>query len=73
MMRRHVLFIVTLLSVGCGNEPTSPNSPTQSPSFPRQAPPGAPLTMHGEVWDTTNLPISGAQVQVIAPTPALSP
>ena len=68
MMRRHVPLIVTLLSLACGNEPTSPSSLPQSPSFPPQAPPGAPLTMRGEVWDTTNLPISGAQVQVVAPS-----
>ena len=69
MMRRLVTLVVTLLSLACGNAPTSPSSPPQSPSFPPQAPAGPPLTMRGEVWDTTNLPISGAQVQVVAPTP----
>jgi Carboxypeptidase regulatory-like domain len=68
MMRRHVLLIVTLLSLACGKEPTSPSSAQQWSSFPQQAPPGPPRTMRGEVWDTTNLPISGAQVQVVAPT-----
>ena len=67
-MKRHVLLIVTLLSFACGNEPTSPSPPPQWSSFPPQAPPGPPSTMRGEVWDTTNLPISGAQVQVVAPT-----
>jgi len=60
-MRRHVPVIVTLLSLACGNEPTSP-------SFTPEPPTGAPLTMRGVVWDTTNLPISGAQVQVVAPS-----
>jgi hypothetical protein len=32
-------------------------------------PNGPPATLRGEVWDTTNLPISGAQVQVVAPSP----
>ena len=73
MMRRLVTLVVTLLSLACGNAPTSPSSPPQSPSFPPQAPAGPPLTMRGEVWDTTNLPISGAQVQVVAPTQGLSP
>ena len=68
MMRRHVLLIVTLLSLACGTEPTSPSSAQQWSSFPPQAPPGPPRTMRGEVWDTTNLPISGAQVEVVAPT-----
>jgi hypothetical protein len=68
MIRHHVPLIVTLLSVACGNEPTAPSSLPQSPRLPPQAPPGAPLTMRGGVWDTTNLPISGAQVQVVAPS-----
>lgn len=67
-MKPHLPLVVALLSVACGNEPTSPSSVPQSPSFPSQAPPGAPLTMRGGVWDTTNLPISGAQVQVVAPS-----
>jgi len=46
-MKRHVPLVVALLSVACGNEPTSPSSLPQSPSFPPQAPPGAPLTMRG--------------------------
>jgi hypothetical protein len=68
MMRRHALLIVTVLSLACGKEPTSPSSPSQRSSFPPQAPPGPPQTMRGEVWDTLNLPISGAHVQVVAPT-----
>ena len=60
-MRRHVPLIVTLLSLACGNEPTSPSSTPQPPT-------GAPLTMRGGVYDTTNLPVSGAQVQVVAPS-----
>src|SRR4051812_49255207 len=64
MMRRHVPLIVTLLSLACGREPTSPTSANLAP----QPPPGAPLTMRGGVWDTRNLPISGAQVQVVAPS-----
>ena len=73
MMRCHVLLIATLLSLACGNEPTSPSSSVQLPTgppLPPGVPNGPPQTMRGEVWDTTNLPISGAQVQVIAPTPS---
>ena len=68
MRKRHVLLIVTLLSFACGKGPTSPSSAPQWSSFPPQAPPGPPRTMRGGVWDTTNLPIAGAQVQVVAPT-----
>jgi hypothetical protein len=70
MMRRLVPLIVALLSLACGNEPTSPSSSLQlptAPPLPPGVPTGPPLTMRGEVWDTTNLPISGAQVQVVAP------
>jgi hypothetical protein len=72
MMRCHVLLIATLLSLACGNEPTSPSSSVQLPTgppLPPGVPNGPPQTMRGEVWDTTNLPISGAQVQVVAPSP----
>ena len=71
MMRRLVPLIVTLLSLACGNEPTSPSSSVQLPTgppLPPGVPNGPPQTMRGEVWDTTNLPISGAQVQVVAPS-----
>ena len=70
MTRRLVLLIVTLLSLACGNEPTSPSSslPPTGPPLPPGVPNGPPTTMIGEVWDTRNLPISGAQVQVIAPS-----
>ena len=71
MMRRLVPLIVTLLSLACGNEPTSPSSSLQlptAPTLPPGVPNGPPNTMRGEVWDTTNLPISGAQVQVVAPS-----
>jgi len=71
MMRRLVPLIVMLLSLACGNAPTSPSSslqPPTGPPLPPGVPTGPPLTMRGEVWDTTNLPISGAQVQVIAPS-----
>jgi hypothetical protein len=71
MIRRHLPLIVTLLSLACGNQPTSPSSSLQPPTGP-QLPPGVPngppLTMRGEVWDTRNLPVSGAQVQVVAPS-----
>ena len=70
-MKRHVPLMVTLLSLACGNEPTSPSSSVQLPTgppLPPGVPNGPPLTMRGEVWDTTNLPISGAQVQVVAPS-----
>jgi len=70
MMRRHVLLIVTLLSFACGKEPTSPSPqpPREQPALPVGVPNGPPSTMRGGVWDTRNLPISGAQVQVVAPT-----
>ena len=61
-MRRHGPLIATLLSLACGNEPTSPSSTLEPPAVPT-------FMMRGEVWDTTNLPIAGAQVQVVAPTP----
>ena len=71
-MRRHVLLIVTLLPLACGNEPTSPSSspelPTGQPASARCAARPSAVTMRGGVWDTTNLPISGAQVQVVAPS-----
>ena len=63
--------MVTLLSLACGNQPTSPSSSVQLPTgppLPPGVPNGPPRTMRGGVWDTTNLPISGAQVQVVAPT-----
>ena len=60
-MRRHVPLIVTLLSLACGNEPTSPTTIPEPPANPT-------FMMRGLVWDTTNLPIAGAQVQVVAPT-----
>jgi hypothetical protein len=63
--------MITLLSLACGKQPTSPSSSVQLPNGP-PLPPGVqngpPLTMRGVVWDTTNLPISGAQVQVVAPS-----
>ena len=71
MTRRLVPLIVTLLSLACGNEPTSPSSNVQlptGPALPAGVPNGPPMTMRGEVWDTRNLPISGAQVQVVAPS-----
>jgi len=71
MMRRLVPLIVTLLSLACGNEPTSPSSSLQLPTgppLPTGVPNGPPVTMRGEVWDATHLPISGAQVQVVAPS-----
>src|SRR5262245_48498315 len=71
MTRGLVPLIVTLLSLACGNQPTSPSSNVQLPTgppLPAGVPNGPPMTMRGEVWDTTNLPISGAQVQVVAPS-----
>ena len=67
-MRRHLLVIIALASLACGNEPPSPTSPTPPRSTLE---PTAALTsaIRGEVRDTTNLPISGAQVQVVAPSP----
>ena len=63
-MKRHVLLIVTLLSFACGNEPTSPSLPS---STVRPSPDPA-FMMRGEVRDTTNLPIAGAQVQAVGPS-----
>ena len=60
-MRPRVLLIGTLLSLACGNEPTSPSSTLEPPADPT-------FTMRGEMRDTRNLPISGAQVQVVAPS-----
>src|SRR5262245_2951026 len=69
VMRRHVPLIVALLSLACGKEPTSPTSPSSTPPpLPIGVPSGPPATMRGGVWDTMNLPVSGAQVQVVAPT-----
>jgi len=71
MTRRLVPLIVTLLSLACGNGATSPSSSLElatGPPLPAGVPNGPPMTMRGEVWDTTNLPISGAQVQVVAPS-----
>jgi hypothetical protein len=45
----------------------SPRS-TFEPSTTVQPPADPTFMMRGLVWDTTNLPISGAQVQVVAPT-----
>jgi hypothetical protein len=42
MMRRLVPLIVTLLSLACGNEPTSPSSSLQLPTDPA-LPPGVRL------------------------------
>jgi len=71
MMRHLGPPIVTLLSLACGNEPTSPSSsldlPT-APPLPAGVPNGPPLTIRGGVWDTASLPISNAQVQVVAPS-----
>ena len=60
MARPHVALVVTLLSLACGNQPTSPSATFEPPADP-------PFMMRGGVWDTTNLPIAGAQVQVVAP------
>jgi hypothetical protein len=57
-MRRHLPLIFALLFMACHDAPTSPSAILQ-PSA------GPPFTMRGEVMDTTNLPISGAQVQVV--------
>ena len=62
-MSRRLLFIVTLLSLACGRAPASPTAP--SSNLEPAADPT--LTMRGEVRDTTNLPLSGVQVQVVAP------
>lgn len=69
-MTRHGVLMVTLLSFACGKEPTSPSPkpPQEQPALPVGVPNGPPSTMRGEVWDTLNVPISGAQVQVVAPT-----
>jgi hypothetical protein len=70
-MKCHVPLVVALLPVACGNELTSPSSPRRRQAFPRRR---RPAPAHDArpwgVWDTTTLPISGAQVQVIAPTPS---
>jgi hypothetical protein len=62
MMRRYAPLVVTLLALACGDEPTSPSSTLESLT-------DSTFQMRGEVWDTINLPIAGAQVQVVAPTP----
>ena len=60
-MKRYVPLILAL-TVACGEVPTSPSSTPQPPT-------DSTFRMRGAVWDTTNLPIEGAQVQVVAPTP----
>ena len=60
-MKSHVPLIVALLCGACGDAPTSPSTP-QAATL--QLPVG-PTSMRGEVMDTTNLPIAGAQVQVL--------
>ena len=63
-MKRHVPLVLALLCIACGDGPTSPTSTSST-----LEPPADPTsTMRGEVRDTTNLPISGAQVQVVAPS-----
>jgi hypothetical protein len=66
-MRGHLTLIVTLLSLACGHAPTSPTLPT-SPRSTLEPPAVPSSAMRGEVRDTTNLPISGVQVQVVAPS-----
>jgi hypothetical protein len=61
-MRCHVPIIIALLCVGCGDTQTSPSTP-RPPVV--QPPAGAAVTIRGEVRDTTNFPISEAQVQVL--------
>ena len=69
-MKRHLPLIVAWLCISCGDPPTVPTSPSSTPPLlPIGVPSGPPTTMRGGVWDTTNLPISGAQVQVVAPSP----
>jgi hypothetical protein len=62
-MKSHVL-IVAVLCGACGDAPTSPST---SPSSTLGLPAGPSVTMRGEVRDTANLPIAGAEVQAVAP------
>jgi hypothetical protein len=61
MMRRHAPLLVTLLSLACGEGQKSQTAP----SSPLELSAAATFTMRGEVMDTTNLPIAGAQVEVL--------
>ena len=63
-MKRHVPLVLALLCIACGDGPRSPTSTSST----LEPPAGPTSTMRGEVRDTTNLPISGAQVQVVAPS-----
>ena len=71
-MRRYIpLFLALSFACGKASTPTSPSSSLElptAPPLPPGVPNGPPNTMRGEVWDTKNLPISGAQVQVVAPS-----
>ena len=62
-MTRHLSLIVALLCAACGDTPTSPSAlQASAPQPPTGSVVSIPL---GEVRDTTNFPISGAQVQVL--------
>ena len=61
-MKSRVPLIVALLCGACGDAPTSPST---SQGSILQPPAGPTSNMRGEVMDTTNTPIAGAQVQVL--------
>jgi hypothetical protein len=63
MIRRYLPLLGVVLSLACGNGPQAP----AAPSVTFDSPAASASTMRGEVVDTTNLPVSGANVQVLAP------
>ena len=61
-MRYHMPLIIALLCVACRDTPSSPSG-SQPPVS--QPPAGSVVSTTGQVGDTANLPISGAQVQLL--------
>ena len=72
MMRHHVPLIVTLLSLACGNEPTSTTAPTPPAATPTPvATPPTPqpsrlVSLWGIVVDPSGACIERATVEVLA-------
>jgi hypothetical protein len=63
-----VPLCIALLCFACADAPTLPSATIQSSSSTLEPPADPGSAMRGLVWDTRNLAISGARVQVVAPT-----